>query len=193
MTGGADLLRRKAWLWAPPAVLLAVGLFFLVRQWGAGHSVGDALDRRIAAVGAEVAQARTEHDRLAALAAAEEQNVLDTKRLYEDHFSTESTRFTDLIREIKRLAEHAGLEPREIGYPEITLDGFDLSRRSFVFRVDGSYANLRMFLHLLELSPSFVSVNQIKVTERSGGKGLGASLQLSTFFVDEAPLPGGVS
>ncbi len=52
-----------------------------------------------------------------------------------------------------------------------------------MFNVEGSYANLRMFLHLLELSPSFVSVDEIKLREWTG-RGISVSLRLSTFFAD---------
>ncbi len=55
-------------------------------------------------------------------------------------------------------------------------------RRSFVFSVEGTYGDLRTFLHLLELAPVFVTVNEIQVSDGSKGRGLGVSLRLSTFF-----------
>ena len=181
MKRGADLLRRKVWLWLPPALLLAAASFFWFRQFTAVRTAGGALDRRLAAATAERDTARADAERLSSLAEAVEANRIETERLYGERFATESGRFTDLVREIKRLAEHAGLDPREISYPEETLDGFGLARRSFVFTVEGNYSNLRMFLHLIELSPSFVTVNEIKVSERKG-KGLQVNLRLSTFF-----------
>ena len=185
MSHAALLFRRKVWLWLPPALLLAAGSLFWVRELTAGRAVGGALDRRLAAATAERDKARAEAELLTRLAAAVETNRVETERLYGERFATESGRFTDLVREIKRLAEHAGLDPREISYPEDALDGFGLSRRSFIFSVEGNYSNLRMFLHLLELSPSFVTVNEIKVSERTG-KGLRVALRLSTFFVTPA-------
>lgn len=165
-------------------MLLAVGLFFLGRDWRSGRELGADLDRRLEAASRERTSASTEIERLDRLARESARNRLDTARLYEERFSTEKGRFTDLVREIKRLAEHAGLDPKDIGYPEESLEGFGLSRRSFIFAVDGSYANLRAFLHLLELSPSFVTLNEIAVSERDGGKGLSVSLRLTTFFAE---------
>lgn len=183
-------LRRRLALWLPPAVLLVAGGFLWIREVASGRASGAALEGPYAAAVAERDKARAEEERLAALAEALAHRRREVEALYGDHFSTERVRFTDLVREIKRLAEHSGLDPKEIGFPEESLDGFDLARRSFLFNVEGSYANLRMFLHLLELSPSFVTVNQIRVRERSG-RGLNASLQLSTFFVEPEPRRGG--
>jgi hypothetical protein len=59
-------------------------------------------------------------------------------------------------------------------------------RRSFVFNVDGTYADLRTFLHLLELAPAFVTLNQITVAEASDGRGLKIALRLSTVFEETA-------
>ena len=117
----------------------------------------------------------------------------------EEKFATESGRFTSLVREIKQLAEHAGLDPKEIGYPEEAFADLGLVRRSFVFTVQGSYVNLRAFLYLLELSPSYVTVDSIEVRELAGAKGLGVDLRLSTFFAAPPPaaaapaVPGGRS
>ena len=152
----------------------------------------------------EVAQ--REHDQ--ASAALARLDALDTSaratreqmaRLMEEKFATESGRFTSLVREIKQLAEHAGLDPKEIGYPEEAFADLGLVRRSFVFTVQGSYVNLRAFLYLLELSPSYVTVDSIEVRELAGAKGLGVDLRLSTFFAAPPPaaaapaVPGGRS
>jgi hypothetical protein len=179
---------RRVLLWLPPAILLAVASILLVRHLGGGDGEGGALDRRFQAALAERDAMRAEEARLAGLARAEEANRIEVERLYRERFSTESGRFTDLVREIRRLAEHAGLDPKEFGYPEEKFDGFDLTRRSFVFDVEGSYANLRTFLHLLELSPSFVTVDEIRVGERKG-TGLNIRLRLSTLFVAPGAAP----
>lgn len=189
------LWRRKVWLWLPPALVLIGAVGFLVYlESGLGSGL-QQLDRRLERASREREEAATKLTRLTELAAAAEVSRVDTAKLYAERFATERSRLTDLIREIKQLAEHAGLDPREIGYPEEILEDFDLRRRSFVFSVQGSYANLRAFLHLLELSPSFVTIEQIRVNEQSGNRGLGVSLRLATFFASEpsALAPGGGS
>lgn len=185
MSRPSGLWRRRAWLWLPPALVFGGALsFWIYLESGIGAGM-QQLDRRLERVAREREEAVTKLARLESLAEAAASTRSETATLYAERFSTERSRLTDLIREIKRLAEHAGLDPREIGYPEEDLDAFDLRRRSFVFGVQGSYANLRAFLHLLELSPSYVTVDQIRVDEQSGSRGLGVSLRLSTFFAEE--------
>ena len=186
------LWRRRVWVWLPPAVALCVATLFLVYLERGVRSRGDTLDRRLQAAQLQRGEAQANLARFEKLAAAARSTREQMESLMQEKFATEGGRFTDLIREIKLLAEHAGLDPRDIGYPEEELAELGLVRRSFVFSVDGSYANLRAFLYLLELSPSFITVDQIEVRELSGGRGLAASLRLSTFFSvprDEAAEP----
>jgi hypothetical protein len=177
----APVWRRQALLWGVPLALVALNLLWLVLFQSGFRLRAASLDRALD-------QARRAHGESAArraqleslwVAAAENQQRIE--RLYVEGFSTERGRLTETIRLVKDLAARAGLAPRSIGYPEETLADFGLTRRSFVFDVEGSYADLRTFLHLLELSPAFVSVTQIGVGEASRG-GLQVSLRLSTFF-----------
>ncbi len=182
MNGSYGLWQRRLWIWLPPAVALLAAIFFLVYLTRGVRQRGANLDASLEVAERQNHEAEASLARLEKLAAAALATRQQTANLMAEKFATESGRFTDLIREIKLLAEHAGLDPRDIGYPEEQLAELGLVRRSFVFSVQGSYSNLRAFLFLLELSPSFVTVDQIEVRELSGAKGLGVSLRLSTFF-----------
>lgn len=189
MSGSYGLWRRRLWIWLPPAVALLAATLFLVYLARGEQARGTNLKSSLEVAQRQHHDARASLERLETLAAAAQATHQQMEHLMEEKFATESGRFTDLIREIKLLAEHAGLDPRDIGYPEEDFAELGLVRRSFVFTVQGSYANLRAFLYLLELSPSFVTVDQIEVRELSGAKGLGVSLRLSTFFSAPAEAP----
>ena len=182
MSGSYGLWRRRLWIWLPPSLALLVAILFLVSLARGVRARGANLDGALQTAERQHHEAQASLERFETLEAAAQSTRLQMARLMEEKFATESGRFTDLIREIKLLAEHAGLDPRDIGYPEEAFAELGLVRRSFVFSVQGSYANLRAFLYLLELSPSFVTVDQIELRELSGAKGLGVSLRLSTFF-----------
>jgi hypothetical protein len=190
MISARALWRRRVWIWLPPAVALCMATLFLVYLERGVRARGADLDARLQAAQLQHAEARANLARFQKLAAAAQSTREQVESLMAEKFATESGRFTDLIREIKLLAEHAGLDPRDIGYPEEDLAELGLVRRSFVFSVEGSYSNLRAFLYLVELSPSFITVDQIEVRELSGAKGLGASLRLSTFFAASGDEPG---
>ena len=189
------LWRRRAALWSIPLLLVAVNVVWLTLFESGFRVRSAALDSalgRARTESAEVGARRAALERLWTAAADHRERV---ERLYVEGFSTERARLTETIRLVKDLASRAGLEPQSIGYPEDTLAEFGLVRRSFVFSVEGSYSDLRTFLHLLELTPVFVAVNQIEVADASKGRGLAIALRLSTFFEtvegDDAPAAGG--
>lgn len=173
---------RRAWVWALPAALLAANVVWLV-AFGSGSRVREAeLARRLE-------RARQERDAAAEQLAGRERlwiaandNRERVAALERDRFASERARFTDSVRELKDLAQRAGLDPGTFSYPNETLEPFGLARRSFVFAVEGSYASLRTFLNLVELSPSFLAVEQIDVDLSRGG--LAIRLRLSTLFTD---------
>jgi|JI10StandDraft_1071094.scaffolds.fasta_scaffold64463_4 hypothetical protein len=199
MRGSFGLWRRRLWIWLPPAVALAAATLYLVSLERGVRSQGATLASRLEVAQREHGQASAALARLEALDTSARATREQMARLMEEKFATESGRFTSLVREIKQLAEHAGLDPKEIGYPEEAFADLGLVRRSFVFTVQGSYVNLRAFLYLLELSPSYVTVDSIEVRELAGAKGLGVDLRLSTFFAAPPPaaaapaVPGGRS
>lgn len=178
---------RRAAIWILPLALLVANLVWLL-AFGSGSRVREAdLERQLE-------RARREHgealDRLAErekLWVAATENRERAQRLDRDQFASERARFTDTVRELKSLAERAGLDPGAISYPRETLEEFGLTRRSFVFAVNGSYAALRTFLNLIELSPSFLVVEQIDVDDHRGG--LAVRVRLSTLFTT-APAAG---
>jgi hypothetical protein len=176
----AALSGRRVALWAIPLGVIALNLFWL-SVFGSGSRL------RARELERQLGRARATHaaivERLGAtekiwIAATENRKA--TEEIYRERFSTERARFTDQVRELKNLAERAGLNPTSIAYPAESLANFGLRRRSFAFTVKGSYAALRTFLHLLDLSASFLTVEQISVGESGGG--LSIRLRLSTLF-----------
>jgi hypothetical protein len=171
---------RRALLWAVPLLVVLANLVWL-SAFGSGSRLrARDLERRLGQARASRAAIAT---RLAAtekiwIAATENRKAIET--VYRERFSTERARFTDQVRELKNLAERAGLNPAAIAYPAESLVDFGLRRRSFAFTVTGSYSALRTFLHLLDLSTSFLTVEQIAVAEAPGG--LSIRLRLSTLF-----------
>lgn len=171
---------RRALYWVTPLLLVVANLLWL-SVFGSGSRVRQReLERRLELASrakGEVSARLQARERLW-IDAAENRSRIE--QIYRERFVTERSRFTDQVRELKALAERAGLDPATIAYPEDSLVDYGLIRRSFAFSVQGSYDALRNFLHLLELSGSFLSIDQIAVSEARGG--LGVKLRLSTLF-----------
>ncbi|HEV7515443.1 MAG TPA: hypothetical protein VGR07_04015, partial [Thermoanaerobaculia bacterium] len=104
-----------------------------------------------------------------------------------DRFATRRQRLTEVTAEVQSLARRAGLDPRSISYPEQEIEDYGLVKRSFIFSVDGNYLALRKFLNLLELSDSFLTLEDAGLSETSKGEELRMNLTLSTLFTKERP------
>lgn len=188
MSWGGPLWRRHLAFWVPALAFFVLNLAFFsaYRLVYAGRVEGlratlenreerlETLREQSAELTALVATARDSRERL--------------ESLYTDRFSTQRARFTAVTSEIRELARRAGLEPAAMSYPTEEVEEYGLVKRYFTFGVTGTYVELRQFINLLELTPSFVALEQVTL---SGGEGaqLDIRLNLSTLFVEEERAP----
>ena len=109
---------KRHWGWVTPLVIVVL-CSMLLSTYRAVYS------GRVSQLEEAVTEQRAESERQSIYAQALEAagreleaGVEGIDALYEEVFSSESERFTALIREIKDLAQRSGLEPRNIQYPE---------------------------------------------------------------------------
>jgi hypothetical protein len=175
-----QLWRDNVRAWALPLGLLLLAATALgVYRVRFADRVG-ALRIAIERESGELGKLREQRQSLVDLVARAERSRSGIRELYEQRFATESERLTSLIREVKDLAERAGLRLTAIGYPDRELEDYGLIDRSIVFSVNGDYRKLRQFVNFLELSDSFVILQSIQVS--GGSNELGLSLELATLF-----------
>jgi len=184
-----EVWRRRLRLWVPPLVFLALNLVFLsaYRLVYQGRQI--LLENRIE----QTANRLTELDRQAVdLRDQLDRAVLTHERidqLNNDILGVESERLTQVIAEVQGLEERVGLQPRATSYPEERLEGFGLKRKAVVFGVEGSYIQLRQFINLLELSDSFLILEEVGLSNAGGAdQRLRISFRLATYFVDPEAL-----
>ena len=116
---------------------------------------------------------------------ASEEGLAD---FYGRRLSSESEALTRIIAEIKDLCQRAGIPPTALNYERQTIEGQDLARRTITFAVDGTYVQLRQLINLLELSDSFLILDQISLRGNDvEGSPLRISLRLSTLFTSGDP------
>ncbi|MEM7049416.1 MAG: hypothetical protein AAF604_07140 [Acidobacteriota bacterium] len=181
MSASRDLWRSRLLLWLPPLILLLVALVALGIYRGryADQAEGGArsLDRATQVL-SEVQRQSSTLDRSVRQIRTARHNL---DEFHGDRLSTENLRLTKLIAEVKDLAETCGLDPRSISYPNQVIEDFGLRKRSFVFSVQGSYASLRRLINLLELSDSFLTLEQVTL-QGSDQALLNIDLKISTLF-----------
>ena len=184
--------RRHPRLWVPAAVFLLVNLGFLAAYRLALAEDAELgrglLDRR----GAELQ--RTQELRQALEVAWEDARAAEDglADFYSDRLATEERMLTTVIAKVKGLAAQAGLEPAAINYDKDEIQLQDLIQRTIVFGVDGTYGQLRQFINFLELSKSFLILEEVSLGSRDEESGvLGIDLTISTMFAEQALIEGG--
>jgi Tfp pilus assembly protein PilO len=89
---------------------------------------------------------------------------------------------SELLSDLEKVSVQAGLIRNRVAYQFNETPVFGLQLISFSMPVEGSYANLRKFLNVLESRPEFVIVNSLALeSDREGtGGGIRMDMNLST-------------
>lgn len=186
MRSPGEIWRQRLWIWVPAlAFFLAnAGAFAVYKLGYAGRvqSLQDTLDDQKRQLHELSAQQRNMQEMLARVRTNEQQ----VEQLYAERLSTRSRRLTGITSEVKELARKSGLVPRAITYPEEDIEEFGLVKRSSVFSVEGTYVELRQFINLLEVSRSFLSLDEVRLAGGTEGPELRIDLSISTLFAKES-------
>lgn len=188
MSARGGIWRRRLALWLPPLLFFALnlGFFSTYRLVYADRMEAKRadLERRQEQLEGLERQA----DELTRLVATARGSRKRMEELYLNRLSTQRNRFTAVTSEVRELARRAGLEPEAMSYPSEEVEEYGLVKRYFTFNVEGTYVELRQFINLLELTPSFVTLEQVELSGEEGAN-LRIQLSLSTLFVEEEQMP----
>lgn len=185
----SGIWRRRLGVWAPALAFFLANLvlFSAYRLVYAGRvdSLRGTLEQREE----RLAELQERSQELTGYVARARSSRLGVDELYRERLSTERGRFTAVTAEIRDLARRAGLVPAAMTYPTEEIEDYGLTKRYFTFSVEGTYVELRRFVNFLELTSSFVTLEEVAL---SGGDGpqLSIRLSLSTLFADESRVPG---
>jgi len=92
-------------------------------------------------------------------------------------------KLSDLVLDISSLAQSAGFEIEHVSYKPEQIDEVDLLGYTLSFKVNGSYRQLKKFIHLLETSSRIIILDSIGLagSGNSGGR-TSLNLTLTTYF-----------
>jgi hypothetical protein len=170
MRSPGEIWRQRLWVWVPALVFfLANASAYTVYSFGFADRV-KSLEKDLQDQKVQLDPLVGRKQKLDALLARSERNKREIQQLYNEKFSTRKQRLTTIIAEVKTLARKAGLDPKSVSYPEQPIEQYDLVKRSFIFSVEGTYLELRNFINLLELSPSFLTLEEVTLSEGSGDR-----------------------
>lgn len=112
-------------------------------------------------------------------------NAEDARRLLGEHLAPRSTGLLPLLEEIEAAARQAGLRVRSRSYGQDLLEGVPVVRVGINLPAEGSYRQLVRFIELLEGSERFLALDQLRLSDREGGRDQ-LALVISAYFRDDA-------
>jgi type II secretion system (T2SS) protein M len=84
---------------------------------------------------------------------------------------------------VRRLAEQSHLNYQRAKYEPVTERGSSLTKFKAGIELEGSWADIRTFIHAIETAPEFVVIDNVELAEAGNGSGaLRVTLELSTYF-----------
>lgn len=176
--------REKKWLLVSlGAFLLANLLYFVTYRIRYEERVAD-LDRRLEEAQDQLQKARNERAAAEQELLAYQDAVKDIEVVYADWWSTAERRLAPLIVEIWQLAARSDLRLRAINYDH-TQQKSELGASFFgiSFAVQGSYAQIRRLINLIEISRQFVVIDEISLSgDPAGSNPTQMNLRLKTLF-----------
>lgn len=188
MSSGGGIWRRRMVLWLPPLLFFALNLGFFSTYRLVYADRMEAKRDDLETRQERLASLEREASELSRRVATARNSREQMEALYRDRLSTERNRFTAVTSEVRELARRAGLEPTAMSYPSEEIEDYGLRNRYFTFSVEGTYIELRQFINLLELTPSFITLEQVRLSDDEGTR-LRIELTLSTLFVEEEQMP----
>lgn len=188
MSSNSSAWRRRLWIWLPALVLVALNLAFLstYRFLLAGQAQLRVF--RVERAEKELIDLEADQATLEDLVHRAQLNRDRVEEFYSRWLATESERLTQVISEVKNLAQRAGVESSSFNYPEEDLEDYGLLRRSIAFSVSGSYNQLRQFVNLIELSDYFLMLEDVRLNESGRGNStIRVRLKVSSLYLREPP------
>jgi Tfp pilus assembly protein PilO len=183
--------REKRTLLITLGVLLAANVIYFFTYGVQYQSRLDGLDERLASAEERLEQARTARMRAEQTLESYRNVERDVLVVFDEHWSTEQKRLTQLIAEVKRLAVASSLVPATINFDRAQAGRITVARRGgasigatevgISFSVQGTYEQVRRLVNLLELSPQFVIIDQISLGAAEGEL-LTLNLHVKTLF-----------
>lgn len=189
-----DNWHRHLWLWVLPLGVCVLNLLGIAFFHSAFAGQVERLERRNQSATDTLEQIKAEQLVIKDFLSRIETHKGAVQGLHGERFQTEEQRFTEIIREVKKLAQQAGLKPASLSYPKSYFSDHRLIQRNINFSVKGTYDQLRNFINFLELSEYFLTLNSVTLSgvEEQRDPSLTIRLVVSTIFTTrkvEAPKP----
>jgi len=135
-----------------------------------------------------LAAARAEHGKANGTFTGKERATKELATFYSTVLAQDMTGARRLTYgRMRRLAEQAHLTYDRATYQPVTERGSNLTKFKVDMELEGSWTDIRTFIHAIETAPEFVVIDNVELTETTNASGaLKVTVALSTYFRNPA-------
>ncbi|HUF17861.1 MAG TPA: type 4a pilus biogenesis protein PilO [Thermoanaerobaculia bacterium] len=176
--------REKKILLIVLGVLLAINVAFFLTYRVRYQQRIQALDMTLDQANAALEAARSRKAAAEQTLTGYKSTTADIQRIYNEVWSTPQRRLTSMILEIRDLENRSRMVPRSTSFTQqVEKKEFGTRAMTMNFMVRGTYAQVRQFINLLELSQNFVVIDQITLADSTDETQLlNLNIQIKTLF-----------
>ena len=131
-----------------------------------------------------LAAARAEHTKANGTFTGKERATKELSTFYSTVLAQDMTGARRLTYgRMRRLAEQSHLNYQRASYEPVTERGSNLTKFKVDMELEGSWADIRTFIHAIETAPEFIVIDNVELSEATSGQaGLRVKVALSTYF-----------
>lgn len=181
--------REKRVLLIILGLLLAVNIAFFLTYRVRYQQRVESLNASLDAANVQLEAARKRKAAAQQTLSGYKETTAAIQHIYNNIWSTPQRRLTAMILEIRDLEQRSRMIPRSTTFSQTAeKKEFGTTAMSMTFAVQGTYAQVRQLINLLELSNHFVVIDQITLADAANEQLLNLNIGIRTLF-HEKPDP----
>jgi type IV pilus assembly protein PilO len=161
------------------AVANVVAALVVFKPWGGSPA---ELEAQRAQLERQIRDMRQRLERSRELVVKVQQARAEGDRFLSDYMMDRRTTYSTIVAELDRVANDAGMKPKEKSYNLENVEGSDtIMQMTVTSAFEGQYANLTKFVNLLDKSSRFLIIESLSAAPQQGNNLLNVSIKLDTF------------
>jgi type IV pilus assembly protein PilO len=161
------------------AVANVVAALVVFKPWGGSPA---ELEAQRAQLERQIRDMRQRLERSRELVVKVQQARAEGDRFLSDYMMDRRTTYSTIVAELDRVANEAGMKPKEKSFNLENVEGSDtVMQMTVTSAFEGQYANLTKFVNLLDKSSRFLIIESLSAAPQQGNNLLNVSIKLDTF------------
>lgn len=161
------------------AVANVVAALIVFKPWGGSPA---ELEAQRAHMEVQVRELKQRLERSRQLVVKVQQARAEGDRFLTEYMMDRRTTYSTIVAELDRVANEAGIKPKEKSYNLENVEGSDtVMQMTVTSAFEGTYASLTKFVNLLDKSSRFLIIETLSAAPQQGNNLLNISIKLDTF------------